>query len=70
MAFDFLLNKLVKHSFKVLSIDGRVSIGERFLIKSYVLAFGMPSNYFDDFMEKIGKNDSISPELKSWKKKI
>lgn len=59
------LKELVKHSFKVLAIDGKVSQDEKFLIKSYLLAFGLPSNYFDNFMEKIGGNDSISTELKS-----
>ena len=47
------LKELVKHSFKVLAIDGNVDESERFLIKSYLLAFGLPSNYFDSYIEKI-----------------
>jgi uncharacterized protein YaaW (UPF0174 family) len=50
---DRELKELVKHSFKVLAIDGTVDDNEKFLIKSYLLAFGMPSNYFDSYIEKI-----------------
>ncbi len=47
------LKELVKHSFKVLPIDGNVDDNEKFLIKTYLLAFGLPSNYFDPYIDKI-----------------
>lgn len=46
---------LVKHSLKVMAIDGKFAEDEHFLLKSYLLAFGIPSNYFDDFIKSMGK---------------
>lgn len=59
------LKELVKHSFKVLAIDGTVDDNEKFLIKSYLLAFGMPSNYFDSYIEKIIIEKKSKDEQKS-----
>ncbi len=44
---------LVKHSFKVMAIDGKFDNNEYFLLKSYLLAFGIPANYFDEYLKKL-----------------
>lgn len=49
---------LVKHAFKVMAIDGKFDSNEYFLLKSYLLAFGLPGNYFDDFIKKLEDRNS------------
>jgi len=49
---------LVKHAFKVMAIDGTFDSNEYFLIKSYLLAFGLPTNFFDDFIKNLEKRNS------------